>query len=160
MGAKGSVSPKERVNIVYKSDVGDAKREVELPLKVLVLGDFGFNGGIGGPLEDREILNINKDNFDDILEGHELVLDMDVADRISGNEDGNLSVSLGFKKMKDFEPESIIEQVPELQKIIELRKAIMSLKGPLGNIPAFRKSIQQILDDEGAREQLIKELGL
>ncbi|HKT99965.1 MAG TPA: type VI secretion system contractile sheath small subunit, partial [Paraburkholderia sp.] len=40
MASDGSVAPKERVNIVYRPATGDAKAEVELPLKLLVLGDF------------------------------------------------------------------------------------------------------------------------
>ena len=38
MAKEGSVAPKERVNIVYRPATGDAKVEVELPLKLLILG--------------------------------------------------------------------------------------------------------------------------
>lgn len=159
MGVKGSVSPKERVNIVYRSEIGDSKEEVELPLKVLVLGDFSFKEN-GMPVEDREIVDVNKENFDDILEGHELSLDIDVADKLSGKKDKTIPVHLDFNSIKDFNPDNIISQVPALQKVVDLRKAIISLKGPLGNIPAFRKQIQSILGDDSKRDQLMKELGL
>ena len=65
-----------------------------------------------------------------------------------------------FDTLKDFEPEQVVNQVPELRKLLELRQALMALKGPLGNVPAFRKAIQGILDDEGAKSQLLAELGL
>lgn len=159
MNAKGSVSPKERVNIVYKSATDMAQREIELPFKVLVLGDFNFQAD-SRPVEQREITNINGENFDEVMSSQNLNLDISVPDRLSGQAGATMNLHLEFKKMKDFEPENIISQSKELQKIIELRKAIMSLKGPLGNIPEFRRTIQSILDDPAKRDKLMKELGI
>jgi type VI secretion system protein ImpB len=156
---KGSVSPKERVNIVYRSEIGDAKEDVELPLKVLTIGDFGFKE-ISTPLEDRDIVDIDNNNFDEIMARHNLSLDIEVPDRISGKPDSSLRVHLDFKGIKDFNPDNIINQVEALQKVIELRKAIMSLKGPLGNIPAFRRKVQELLTDEQKRKELKKELNI
>lgn len=159
MSVKGSISPKERVNIVYKSDVGDAKEEVELPLKVLVLGDFNFRED-GTPVEEREIIGIDHTNFDEILSSQNLSLELTVNDQLTGKKDAAIDLKLNFNSIKDFDPDQIIEQVPALQKTIELRKAILSLKGPLGNIPAFRRKIQELLDDDQKREQLMQELGM
>lgn len=159
MNKKGSVSPKERVNIVYRSEVGDAKEEVELPFKVLVLGDFTFKED-RSPMENREIVDVNKNNFDEILASQELELELTVPDHLSGRKDSSLDISLNFNRIKDFDPDSIIEQVPALQKVIELRKSILALKGPLGNIPTFRRQIQELLEDDKQREKLKKELSL
>jgi type VI secretion system protein ImpB len=67
-------------------------------------------------------------------------------------------VVLQFETLKDFDPENIVRQVPELNKLLELRQALTALKSPLGNLPAFRRAIQSILADEAAREKLLKEL--
>jgi len=67
---------------------------------------------------------------------------------------------LRFGSLKDFGPESVAEQTPELKKLLELRKALGSLKGPLSNVPEFRKKIQALVKDEEAREKLLKELGV
>ena len=56
--------------------------------------------------------------------------------------------------------DSIAQQVPELDSMLEMRRALLALKGPLGNVPAFRKAIQNILNDDGTRAQIMKELGL
>lgn len=157
MSDTGSVAPKERVNILYKPATGDSKEELELPLKVMVLGDFTKKQD-ARVLEDRKPTNIDKSNFNEVMEGQDLHLDLSVPDRLSGKKDAEIDVSLDFKNMRDFEPESIANQVPVLKKIIELRKAVMALKGPLGNVPAIRKTIQSILEDENSRKQLMKEL--
>jgi type VI secretion system protein ImpB len=83
-----------------------------------------------------------------------------VPDRLSGEKDASLSVQLQFKGLSDFTPEGVVGQVPELKKLLELRQALTALKGPLGNIPAFRKKIQSLLGDDKARQQLMQELGL
>lgn len=159
MAKEASVAPKERVNIVYRPATGDAKEEVELPLKVLVMGDFTMQED-DTPLEDRKTLNIDKDNFDNVLAAQKLKLDAVVDNKLSDEEDAKMSVSLDFKSLKDFDPDAIIEKVPELKQLLELRNALKSLKGPLGNVPDFRKKIQSLVADEGAREKLMKELGL
>jgi type VI secretion system protein ImpB len=85
---------------------------------------------------------------------------MAVPEVMSGNEGASLNVDLKFKKLSDFGPEAVAMQVPELRKMIELRETLVALKGPLGNTPAFRKKIQELLADNAKRDQLMKELGL
>jgi type VI secretion system protein ImpB len=159
MANEGSVAPPERINIKYKPSTGDAKEEIELPLKMLFIGDY-----TGRPdpraLEDRKPINVDKDNFDEVLAEQNLELKASVPEVMSGEKDASLNVSLKFKKLSDFGPEAVAAQVPELQKLIELRETLTALKGPLGNMPAFRKKIQELLGDSAKRDQLMKELGL
>ena len=157
MPAEGSVAPKERVNIVYKSDTGGAQEEKELPLKVLVMGDFTQRAD-ETPVENRKPINVNKDNFNDVLASQKIKVDMNVPNTLA-KEGGEMAVNLSFKSLKDFEPESIARQVPELSKLLELREALNALKGPLGNIPAFRKKIQAIIGDDKSRASILAELG-
>lgn len=159
MAKEGSVAPKERINIVYSPATGDAKEEVELPLKLVVLGDFTGRED-DTPLEDRKKISVNKDNFGDVMKQQKLGVDINVADRLSGEQDGEMSLSLKFESLQDFSPEELVRQVPELSKMLELREALTALKGPLGNVPAFRKLIQSALGDDEAREKLLKELGI
>jgi len=156
MASEGSVAPKERVNIVYKSDTGGAKEEKELPLKMLVLGDFTQRAD-STPVEQRKPVDINKDNFNDVLAAQKLSLQFGAKNTLSG--EGELPVQLSFKTINDFGPEAVAKQVPEMSKMLELREALNALKGPLGNIPAFRKKIQAIIQSEEARAAILAELG-
>lgn len=160
MTQEGSVAPKERVNITYKPATGDAKEEVELPLKVLVMGGFTSKDD-GSPVEDRKPLNIDKDNFSDVMKAQKLSLDFKVSNKlVSDDPEAEMNVSLKFDSLKDFAPDAVSENVPEMKKLIEMREALKALKGPLGNIPDFRKKIQSLVNDPGARDKLMKELGL
>lgn len=159
MAKEGSVAPKERVNIVYKPATGGAQEEVELPLKLMMLGDYTLRQD-DTPLEDRKPINVDKDNFNEVMRNQGLNLSINVPNRLSGKEGEELPLSLKFESLKDFSPESVVEQVPELNKLIQLRTALQALKGPLGNIPAFRKKIEKLIGDVSARERLLKEMGV
>ena len=159
MAKETTVAPKERVNIVYRPATGDAKEEVELPLKVLVMGDFTGQKD-DRPVEERDPVNIDKDNFDEVLKARNINLDVTVPNVLSGKADDEMNISLKFESMKDFNPESIAKNTPELNRLLELREALTALKGPLSNIPEFRKKIQELIKDEKTRELLLKELGV
>lgn len=158
MAKDGSVAPKERINIVYKPATGDAKEEIELPLKLLVMGDFTQRTE-DESLENRPMINVDKDNFNEVLRGQNLNLSFNVDNKLA-KEGGELPVNLKIQGIRDFEPEAIARQIPELNKLLELREALAALKGPLGNVPAFRKRLQSIVSDEQARAKLMAELGL
>jgi type VI secretion system protein ImpB len=161
MASEGSVAPKERVNIVYSSDTGGAQEQVELPLKQLVIGDFTLRED-DTPVEDLKPIRVDKDNFTDVLKGQNLSLQLAVPNRLAENapEGEQLPVSLTFQSIRDFEPDAIVAQVPELQQLIALRDSLKALKGPMGNLPEFRKQLQALMNDDGARERLLSELGV
>jgi type VI secretion system protein ImpB len=159
MSKESSVAPTERVNIVYKPATGNMQEQVELPLKMLMMGDFTGRQD-DRPLEERAPINVDKMNFTEVMSQQNLKVSISVDDKLSGEQGVSLPVSLEFKSLADFAPESIVNQVPELRKLLELRGALNALKGPLGNVPAFRKKLQAMLADDEGRKRLIDELGL
>ncbi len=159
MANDGSVAPKERINIKYSPSTGDSSEDVELPFKVMVMGDFTQQAD-DRPVEERKPVNINKDNFNEVISKQNLSLNLNVSDKLTDIEGSELSINLSLNNLKDFEPESIVRQVPELNKLLELREALVALKGPLGNVPAFRKEIQSVLDDDAKKQQLMSELDI
>jgi len=154
----GSVAPKERINIKYVPATGDEQAEVELPHKMLVLGDFGLEDTRA--LEDRSVMRIDKHTFNNVLNDAGVSLAMSVPSALNTAPDAELAVNLQFKAINDFGPDSIARQVPELNTLLELREALVALKGPLGNVPTFRKQLQHLLNDEQARKRLAQELNL
>jgi type VI secretion system protein ImpB len=159
MSKESSVAPTERVNIVYQSAAGNAQEQVELPLKILMLGDFTGQKD-ERPVENRAPINVDKDNFTDVMAQQNLQVTMSVPDRLSAEGGSSLPVTLQFRSLADFTPENIVHQVPELDTLLKLRSALHALKGPLGNIPAFRRRLQDLLNNADSREKLMKELGM
>lgn len=160
MAKEGTVAPKERINVTFTPDTNGASEEIELPLKLMVLGDFTQRED-DRKIEDRKPIAIDKNTFDEVLAKQDLNLSFNVPNRLqdeAAHED--LAVNLQINSMKDFNPASLVDQVPELRKLMELRDALVALKGPLGNAPAFRKAIESVLSDDDSRERVLAELGL
>jgi type VI secretion system protein ImpB len=156
-GKEGSVAPKERVNIVYKTYVGDAEEEIELPFRFLVMGDFTGRED-ETPIEQRAPVNVDKDNFDEVLAAQKVSVNLSVPNKLSSQEGDELAVSMKFDKIRDFSPDAVTKQVPELKALVELRDALTVLKGPLGNVPAFRKRLEAVVNDPEAQKRLMSEL--
>jgi len=156
MSNDSTVAPKERVNIVFKSTTDGLQEDKELPLRLLMLGDYTLSKE-ERILEDIPVISINKHNFDDVLNSKHISLDM-VVDNKLDSDASEIPVSLTISKMSDFNPDSIVLQVPELKTLLDVRHALTSLKGPLGNVPAFRKHMQSILQSKDSREKLLLEL--
>src|SRR5690606_32567617 len=135
MAKEGSVAPKERINVTFSPDTSGAQEELELPLKLMVLGDFTQRED-ERQIEDRKPISIDKHNFDEVLAKQELNLTLTVPNRLQDDpQQEDLAVKLQINSMKDFNPASLVEQVPELRQLMELRDALVALKGPLGNAP-------------------------
>ena len=160
MAKESSVAPKERINITFKPATGGAQEEIELPLKLLVLGDY-IHRFDERKLEDRKPISIDKMTFDEVLSKQGLELTLSVPNRLQGEDSTyELAIALRVNAMKDFNPASLVEQIPELKKLMELRDALVALKGPLGNAPSFRKAIEGVLADDESRARVLSELDL
>lgn len=155
----GSIVPRERINIHYVPRTNDQAAEVELPLNIVVVGDT--KGALDEtPIDERQAVSINKNNFRSVMAEVGIKTTVTVADKLSEKPDGEMSVTLDIKSLDDFSPDNIARQVPEMKKILELREALVALRGPMGNVPAFRAQLQALLDNEETREQLLRELDI
>ncbi|QOR17033.1 type VI secretion system contractile sheath small subunit [Haemophilus parainfluenzae] len=155
----GSVAPKERINIKYVPATEGQTAEVELPLNLLVVGDMKGRAD-DSSIEERSMVSINKNNFSSVMGEMDIKLNINVPNKLSGKDNDELNVDLSFGSLNDFSPDSIVNKVPELKKLLELREALTAVKGPLGNVPAFRARLTELLENDESREKLLEELNL
>lgn len=156
---EGSVAPKERINIKYTTETNGQLAEKELPLHLLVTGDFAGKPQ-DLPLEERKPISIDKNNFDAVMASSGIELEFAVPNRLDERVESEIPIKLKVDNLQDFSPDSIANAVPELKKLLALRESLVALKGPLGNKPAFRAQLEAILNDESSREQLLQELNM
>lgn len=158
MAKQGSVAPKERINIKFVPATGDRQEAVELPMKTVVLGDFTGRAD-DSPIEERRAVSIDKNNFNKVFKEMGVTRDLEVRDALGDDPEATIRVSLKFENMKDFTPDEIVKNVPELKTLVELRDALTALKGPLGNMPDFRRALAELIDDADKRDAITTELG-
>jgi type VI secretion system protein ImpB len=132
-----------RVQMTYDVEIGDAMENKELPFVVGVVGDFGGNSDVEKKrLKDRKFVSIDSGNFDEVLSGVEPVARFQVPNQLAG-DDSSFNVELRFKAMDDFRPESIVQQVEPLAKLLEARSKLADLRNKL----AGNDKLEDILSD-------------
>jgi len=148
--------PRARVNIKLDLVTGGAQKKVELPLKLLSVGDFS-NGKSEGTLSEREKININKNNFNSVLADLNPELSLTVKNTLAddGSEE---NIKLSFQNMKDFEPEAVARQIPQLRAMLSMRNLLRDLKSNLLDNVTFRKELEAILKDPALSDELRSEL--
>ena len=145
-----------RINLMVDVLTNGAMKKTELPLRLLVMGDFtGRESNV--PVEQREAININKDNFDGVMESLGIEAKFTVPDRLRGGEE-EMPVSLRFANRRDFHPERVARQVPQITRLVAARHLLQDLRNRVINMAEFRKGLQRIVQDPAALEQLVAEL--
>ena len=146
-----------RVQITYDVEKGDAVEKKELPFVMGVLGDFSGNPAEELPrLKDRGFVNIDRDNFNDVLKGSKPRLQFAVDNQLQ--KDGSkMAVELQFKSMADFEPESVAKQIEPLRQLLELRTKLSDLKNKMYGNDKLGEVLGDILANTEKLAQLSKE---
>ncbi|MFF7710460.1 type VI secretion system contractile sheath small subunit [Pseudomonas sp. NPDC007930] len=148
--------PKARVNITLDLHTGGASRKVELPLKLMLLGDYS-NGREQAPLSARNKVGIDKNNFDSVLGEFSPRLKLAVPNTLAPDL-GELAADLRFDQLKDFEPEQVARQIPQLRALLAMRNLLRDLKSNLLDNATFRHELERILKDPALSAGLHAEL--
>ena len=144
-----------RVQLTYDVEIGDAIEVKELPFVVGVLGDFAAQSGQEqGKVRDRKFVNIDMDNFDDVMEGMAPRAAYRVKNRLTP-EGGELGVDIEFRKFEDFRPESVVQQVEPLRKLQEARSKLADLRNKL----AGNEKLEDLLNDVLSSTENLQNLG-
>lgn len=144
-----------RVQLTYDVEIGDAIEKKEIPFVAGVLGDFTGKQDPDKPLEklkDRKFVNIDLDNFDEVMKGMSPKASYRVKNKLSP-EGGEFAVNLTFEKMDDFRPESVVEQVEPLRKLLEARAKLADLRNKLAGNDKLEDILSEVLSNT---EKLLK----
>ncbi|MBU1364582.1 MAG: type VI secretion system contractile sheath small subunit [Gammaproteobacteria bacterium] len=144
-----------RVQLTYDVEIGDAIEVKELPFVVGVLGDFAAQTKQDqGKVRDRKFVNVDMDNFDDVIEGMAPRTAYRVKNRLT-QDGGELGIDLEFKKFEDFRPESVVQQVEPLRKLLEARSKLADLRNKL----AGNEKLEDLLNDVLNSTEQLNSLG-
>ncbi len=151
---------KPRVHITYDIETENASLKKELPCVLGVMGDFaGQNTSDLKPLKDRRFIQIDRDNFDDVLKKMSPSLSFNVDNKLK-NDDSSFQVDLQFQSLKDFEPAAIVNQVEPLRKLMETRNKLRDLMTKVDRSEELEDVLEAVLNNTDNLAKLAGELNL
>lgn len=156
----GRVRP-PRVHITYEVETDGAIVMRELPFVLGVMGDYTGKVKEGKelpPLANREFLEIDRDNFSEIMEGMDPHAAYKVKNVLEENSKDLLSVNLDFKDIEDFSPEQVAEQIPALKELVDIRKRLSNLLSKTDGNDRLSKELAEITKDEVRMKQIQEEI--
>jgi type VI secretion system protein ImpB len=152
---------KPRVHVTYDVETGGAIEMKELPFVVGVLADLSGQpvldeDGKKIPLKNRKFVNIDRDNFHDVLAATNAGVNLRVTNKLSGEEGAQMNVALKFKHLSDFEPEQVVNQVEPLRKLLEARQRLTELKSKLDGNDRLEELLGRVLENKGGELDQLK----
>ncbi len=152
--------PKSRLTLKYKTEVNGQPEDVNLPLRLAILGDF--SGGTSKDrkldLEERRMRNLDGRNTDSVMKDMGVSLKLTVDNKVDADKAEEIDVNLNFDSMKSFNPEKVAEQVPKLKGLLMVKELLEEMTSNVDNRKEFRKLLNELLQDESALANLKDEL--
>jgi type VI secretion system protein ImpB len=146
-----------RVHITYDVEIGDAIEMKEIPFVVGVLADLSGKPDPDKPLpklKERKFIEIDRDNFNNVLAGMNPRLAFKVDNKLAEGDDTMMAVELNFKSIDDFHPEAVAQQVQPLKKLVEARNRLSDLLNKLDGNDKLDELLQEVIASTDALESL------
>jgi type VI secretion system protein ImpB len=151
---------KPRVHITYDVETEGAVVQKELPFVVGVIGDFSGNPTEPlKPLKDRKFIQIDRDNFNDVMKRMTPALNIRVENTLKG-DNSEFAVQLKFNSLEDFEPANVVKQVEPLKKLLETRDKLRDLAAKVDRSEGLEKVLENVLQNTEELKKLGEQLGV
>ncbi|MCB1791150.1 MAG: type VI secretion system contractile sheath small subunit [Gammaproteobacteria bacterium] len=149
-----------RVHITYEVETEGAVVQKELPFVVGVIGDFSGNPTEPlKPLKDRKFVQIDRDNFNDVMERMTPGLSLKVDNTLKG-DGSQMAVDLKFKSIEDFEPGRIVDQVEPLRRLLDTRNKLRDLMTKVDRSEDLESVLEQVLQNDEDLKRMAADLGI
>ncbi len=152
--------PSSRVNITYDIvSANNEKKKKELPLKILIMGDFslGESKEMKKSYYDRTVLN-GKGGVNAVLSKLDISKTISVNNRITPHQTDKLDIDLQLKNINAFSPLSLANQIPALKKLLRLKEIVANFETTFDNNRAFQEKIREMLANAENKEIIKKSL--
>ncbi len=151
---------KPRVHITYDVETNGAEQRKELPFVVGTLGDFSGDNTEGKKsLKERKFVNIDRDNFDQVMGKINPKLNMKVENTLT-DDDSEMSVELDFNAIEDFEPQNLVNQIEPLKQLLAARGKLRDLMSKADRSEELEGVLEEILQNADKVASISEELGL
>ena len=150
--------PKSRITLKYRTTINGQKEDVKLPFRMVVLGDFsqGSSTDRQADLEERQMRSVTGSNINELMRDMGMSLSLEVADKVSADGQGKMSIQLPITGMKSFNPDEIVNHVPKLQALMLLRKLLMEMQADIDNRKDLRRTIYELFSNKENLQKVLE----
>lgn len=152
--------PKSRITLTYRTTINGEQETVNLPLRLLMLGDFSLGSSEDRKLDldARKLRSVNGKNLDELMRDMKMSLRFQVPNRINPDVEADLDVELPVERMKSFHPDEIVNHVPKLKALRLLKKLLMEMQSSIDNQKALRNLVYELFSNKDALKAVLAEL--
>jgi len=152
--------PKSRLTLRYKTEVNGAPEDVNLPMRMLVMGDFsqGTSADRKVDLEERKLRTLDGKNTNGVMKDMKMSIDMSVANKVDPDSAEELEIKLAINSLKSFSPDEIAKNVPKLKGLLLLKKLLLEVESNVANAKDFRKILGDLYQNEEQWKKLQEQL--
>jgi len=149
----------ERVNLVYQSSAAGNAQDVELPFRVLVLGDFSCNEN-SEYFDEQVPINVTNENINSVLSSFNIAVDLNVENKLTDNEDTALLFQIKITSLESFHPDQLLKSIPVFKELQTLRNALSS-EDKAESLASIGNSLSPEHDvDENFIQRFLKAMGI
>jgi type VI secretion system protein ImpB len=152
--------PKSRLTLYYATEIDGQEEDVNLPLRLAILGDFsvGTSKDAKLDLEERRWRNLDGKNTDPVMKDMGISLSFNVANKVDPEQGEDLQVNLPITGIKSFNPDEVAKNVPKLNGLLTLKRLLQEVISNVDNRKEFRKLLTELLADQEALAKVLEEL--
>lgn len=152
--------PKSRITLTYRTTINGEQETVNLPLRMLVLGDFslGSSEDRKNDLEARRLRSIDGRNLDELMKDMKMSVKFQVPNCINPDVESELNVQLPIDRMKSFHPDEIVKHVPKLKALLLLKTLLVEMQSNIDNRKDLRRELYELFSKPEALKELLNEL--
>ncbi|WP_223631790.1 type VI secretion system contractile sheath small subunit [Corallococcus sp. EGB] len=152
--------PKSRITLTYRTTINGEQETVNLPLRLLVMGDFSLKSSEDRKqdLETRKLRSVDGRNLDELMKDMKMSASFEVPNRINPDVEAALNVTLPIDRMKSFHPDEIVKHVPKLKALLLLKTLLVEMQSNIDNRKELRRELYDLFSKPEALKELLNEL--
>ncbi|EFI34731.1 type VI secretion protein, VC_A0107 family [Desulfonatronospira thiodismutans ASO3-1] len=152
--------PKSRLTLRYRTEINGQPQDVQLPLRLLVTGDYSLGSSKDRKLDldERKMRNMDGRNTDAVMKDMGINLKFSVPNKIDPDKEEDMEVELPIESMKGFSPDQVAQNVPKLKGLLALKRLVQEVNSNIDNRKEFRKLLSDLISNPDALSKMQEEL--
>jgi len=152
--------PKSRLTLTYRTNVHGEPEDVQLPLRLLIMGDLSrAPAEKKAELEKRTLRQLDGKNLNNVMEDMKMSVTMEVPNKIDPDRGGGeFSATIPITSMKSFQPAEVAKHVPKIRSLLLLKKLLLEVQANIDNRKEFRLLLREVTSHPEKVKAILDEL--